>query len=268
MGNDPAVSWYWNDWHGGTITFSRHVKGCYMDLLHAQFNNGRLSLDEIKTVLGADFSYWNTLQKKFEKDDNNLYYNEKLENEIHKRKAYRESRKRNLSTHMDTHMKPHMDIDKEIDKDIGKENKEGVKGEDKLYQEIIDDFNSVTGQSLTLTESRTKLLNALFKENPGYTLDDFKKVHKIKQKEWTGTKFEKFIRPSTLWTQIHFSEYLGQKEEVEINNQKKPCPFCGSIIHHAKSQTDCEYQKANEFKCCGGIGLHNVDCDQRLQEAG
>lgn len=110
MGKDPAVLWYWGDWHGGTITFSRHLKGCYMDLLYAQFNNGRLSLDEIKTVLGADFSYWNTLQKKFEKDEAGLYYNERAEEEKIKRQKYTKSRRDNLdSIHNKSHMKPHME---------------------------------------------------------------------------------------------------------------------------------------------------------------
>src|SRR5688572_2070648 len=67
MAKDPACLFYWGDWQGGTITFSRHLKGCYMDLLTAQFNNGPLSLDEIRTVLGSDFGqHWPTLQKKFE----------------------------------------------------------------------------------------------------------------------------------------------------------------------------------------------------------
>lgn len=104
MAKDPATLWYWNDWQGGTITFTRHLKGCYMDLLHAQFNSGRLSLDEIKTVLGADFSAWNTLQKKFEKDENGLYYNKRAEEEKEKRKAFTESRRNNLlSPHKATH---------------------------------------------------------------------------------------------------------------------------------------------------------------------
>ena len=40
MAKDPAMLWYWADWHSGTATMSRFLKGCYMDLLHAQFNSG------------------------------------------------------------------------------------------------------------------------------------------------------------------------------------------------------------------------------------
>lgn len=94
MPKDPAMLWYWNDWHGGTVTMSRHLKGCYMDLLYAQFNNGRLSLSEIKTVLGQDFAAtWPVLLKKFKQDENDYYYNEKAESEKIKRERFAEKQK-------------------------------------------------------------------------------------------------------------------------------------------------------------------------------
>ncbi len=89
-GKDPAVLWYWNDWHGGTVTFTRHLKGCYMDLLYAQFNNGHLSLEEIRTVLGTDFSHWDTLRKKFAQDAAGKFFNEKLDQVKADRKAFSE----------------------------------------------------------------------------------------------------------------------------------------------------------------------------------
>lgn len=104
MAKDPAVLWYWNDWQGGTATISRHLKGCYMDLLHAQFNNGRLSLAQVKTVLGVDFgNAWPLLQEKFKKDDNGNYYNMKAEVEKVKRQKYSESRSKNKKGKISTH---------------------------------------------------------------------------------------------------------------------------------------------------------------------
>lgn len=96
MSKDPATLWYWNDWHGGTVTYSRHLKGCYMDLLYAQFNSGRLSLEEIKTVLGNDFASWGALSKKFVQDEHGLFYNERAEAEQLKRKKFSKSRRENL----------------------------------------------------------------------------------------------------------------------------------------------------------------------------
>lgn len=88
MAKDPAVLWYWGDWSGGTSTFSRHLKGCYIDLLNAQFNNGPLSLSEIKIVLGVDFSQWETLKKKFAQDENGNFYNVRAEEEKIKRENF------------------------------------------------------------------------------------------------------------------------------------------------------------------------------------
>lgn len=116
MGKDPAVLWYFGDWNSGTGLMSRFLKGCYMDLLHAQFNNGHLSLEEIKICLGSDFGQsWPTLQKKFEIDPNGLFFNERLEQEKLKRIAFCESRKngkagkkKSYDKSHDNHMANHM----------------------------------------------------------------------------------------------------------------------------------------------------------------
>lgn len=86
---------------------TRNQKGCYMDLLNAQFHNGPLSLDEIKTVLAGDFgSSWPTLQKKFERDESGRFFNARLKEERDKRRLYSESRRNNA--HMNKHMRSHM----------------------------------------------------------------------------------------------------------------------------------------------------------------
>ncbi|HMT02648.1 MAG TPA: hypothetical protein PKD00_04965 [Burkholderiales bacterium] len=89
MAKTPAVLWYFNDWNGGTITLSRFIKGCYMDLLTAQFNSGHLSLEEIKTVLGNDFAVWGTLSKKFAVDETGKYFNVRLDNEMYNSRKYK-----------------------------------------------------------------------------------------------------------------------------------------------------------------------------------
>lgn len=97
---DPAFLFYPADWTGGTSTLSRFLKGCYMDILVAQFNCGRLSLEEIKTVLGSDFgSSWPTLQKKFTKDQDGLFFNEKLQSEVQKRKDYSKKQKERIEAY-------------------------------------------------------------------------------------------------------------------------------------------------------------------------
>lgn len=90
MAKDPAFLFYPGDWQGGTTTMSRHLKGCYLDLLIAQFNSGPLSLEEIKTVLGNDFALWGSLSKKFAVDETDKYFNERLEAEKLRRKIFLE----------------------------------------------------------------------------------------------------------------------------------------------------------------------------------
>lgn len=95
MAKDPAFLFYPNDWLGGTSIFTREEKGAYMDLLVAQFNHGKLTLENIRTILGSDFDrLWAKIQGKF-KVKRNLYYNERLSNEIIKRQNYAESRRNN-----------------------------------------------------------------------------------------------------------------------------------------------------------------------------
>lgn len=128
MSKDPAVLWYWNDWNSGTSTLSRFLKGCYMDLLHAQFNSGPLSLEEVKIVLGADFgAAWPTLLKKFSKNPEGLFFNERAEAEKIKRKAFTQSRIKNLTkkplmdVHMENNMGSHMDnVNRNTLEDLGK----------------------------------------------------------------------------------------------------------------------------------------------------
>lgn len=88
MAKDPAFLFYPGDWMGGTMIFTRHQKGCYIDLLIAQFNNGPLSLESIKTILGQDQATWTILSSKFKKDSAGNYFNERLAAEIEKRKKF------------------------------------------------------------------------------------------------------------------------------------------------------------------------------------
>src|SRR6478736_5166981 len=118
MAKDLAFLFYPSDWSGGTMTMSRFIKGCYIYLLMAQFNSGPLSLEEIKTVLGNDFAVWGALSKKFKMTDQGLFFNERLEAEKNKRKAFTESRRENKSKSLsktsydktyDEHMIKHME---------------------------------------------------------------------------------------------------------------------------------------------------------------
>jgi hypothetical protein len=153
MAKDPAMLWYWNDWYSGTTLMSRFLKGCYMDLLHAQFNHGHLSLEEIKICLGSDFgTSWPTIQKKFKQSDKGLFFNERLDEEKLKRQKFSESRKNNRSkktydTTYEKHMMPHMENENEdvnknaIKDDFGKS--ENLLNEKFLITEMLKEWKTV-----------------------------------------------------------------------------------------------------------------------------
>lgn len=86
-------------------------------------------------------------------------------------------------------------------------------------KEIIDYLNNKTNSRYRYnTESTNRLIRARLKD--GYVVDDFRKVIDIKFNEWAGTEFEKFLRPSTLFSTSHFEQYLNQK--VVKSNAYKP----------------------------------------------
>ena len=147
MAKDPAFLFYPGDWLGGTMTLTRHQKGCYMDLLMAQFNSGPLSLESIKTLLGQDQATWTVLQGKFKKTENGLYFNERMEAEKEKRvkhsiKQTENVKKRwdkyNGNTNVYTKHIPLEDVNENEIKDIEK----GVQGEKLTKPEIHQQLKS------------------------------------------------------------------------------------------------------------------------------
>jgi uncharacterized phage protein (TIGR02220 family) len=53
--------------------------------------------------------------------------------------------------------------------------------------------------------------------NVGYNFEDFKKVIDKKWVDWKGTKFEQYIRPSTLFGK-NFENYLNEQPRNSKNN--------------------------------------------------
>lgn len=182
---DPAFLFYPGDWVGGTLLLNRAQKGAYMDLLIAQFNNGPLELDEIKTILGADFGLWNSLSKKFT-FMNGRYYNERLEVEKNKRSAYTTSR-RNNAKHMHEHME-----DRNKDRNINEiKNEYGEFKNVFLTHEEFQKLNDRLGEKNTLL---------LIGELGGY----LKSLGKNKYKDhyatllnWARRKFQEHVDKNT-----------------------------------------------------------------------
>lgn len=89
--SDPAVLFYTSDFLVGTMFMTDEQTGKYIKLLCLQHQKGRLKEGVFNKIVNDDID----IIEKFKKDKNNCYYNERLENEILKRKNYSESRRSN-----------------------------------------------------------------------------------------------------------------------------------------------------------------------------
>lgn len=92
MAKDPAFLFYPGDFNTGTQFFSDEQVGKYMRLLMAQHQHGHLTENQVIFICK---SYDNHVMSKFKKDSNGLWFNERLEIEVNKRKNYVDSRGRN-----------------------------------------------------------------------------------------------------------------------------------------------------------------------------
>lgn len=123
---DPAFLFYSSDFLVGTMLMTDEQIGKYIRLLCTQHQKGHLKEKDMLNICG---SYDEDIYSKFIKDADGLFYNERLEFEANKRKAYAESRRNNrikkdadmkdISNSYDAHMENGNEIINE-NKDINK----------------------------------------------------------------------------------------------------------------------------------------------------
>jgi len=92
MSKDPAFLFYSSDWISGTMFLDHEQKGKFIDLLCAQHQRGRLRKKDMLIICKT---YDEDVFSMFKRDREGLYYNEKLEFEQNRRRAYSESRRDN-----------------------------------------------------------------------------------------------------------------------------------------------------------------------------
>ncbi len=87
-----------------------------------------------------------------------------------------------------------------------------------IYKYIVEYLNSKAETSFRVASKDTrKHIKARLKE--GYTLEDFKNVIDKKVKEWSGTEWEQYLRPSTLFG-TKFESYLNGKTGTKAGADK------------------------------------------------
>lgn len=147
---DPAFLFYSNDFLSGTMLMSNEEVGIYIKLLCLQHQQGHLKEEDMLSI-GATKKIFS----KFIKDDEGNYYNERLEYEANKRKAYSESRKNNrkkketyekdmfnICNSYEEHMEnENENINKNNIKNNSKKDSKGKKEEEKIH---FADFVTMT----------------------------------------------------------------------------------------------------------------------------
>lgn len=80
-----------------------------------------------------------------------------------------------------------------------------------VYQTIIGHLNTVAGKNFSYkSEANKKLING--RMNEGRTIEDFIHVIDVKCSQWLNDpKMEEYIRPSTLFGQKNFENYVNEK---------------------------------------------------------
>lgn len=118
---DPAFLFYSSDFLSGTLLMSDEDVGKYIRLLCLQHQKGHL---KEKDMLNICKSFNEEVFNKFIKDNEGNYYNERLEYESNKRKAYSESRRNNRKKkeEVETYEKDMKNICNTYEKHMGNEN--------------------------------------------------------------------------------------------------------------------------------------------------
>ncbi len=92
MSKDPAFLFYSSDFLTGTLLMSMEQKGKFITLLCIQHQKGHMIEKDMLQICGT---YDEDIFSKFKKDNDGKFYNERLKEEVQKRKAYSESRRNN-----------------------------------------------------------------------------------------------------------------------------------------------------------------------------
>jgi len=115
--------------------------------------------------------------------------------------------------------KTRKDKDKEKDKE-----KDKVKDKELILsspsglacKKIIDYLNERTGSHYKYTTEET-IRHIQERMNEGYSIADFKNVIDKKAKDWMGTDYEQYLRPSTLFKPSNFENYVNQKPPSKVS---------------------------------------------------
>ena len=201
MSKDPAFLFYSSDFLTGCVDLTMEERGQYITLICLQHQKGHISEKTIRLSVG---NVSVDVLNKFKKDENGLLYNERVEEEIEKRRIYAESRRKNgalggrpKKPYAKPNGKPY---DKPIENLPENEDENENKDKDKKYGEL---------KNVRLTESQYKELYEKY-NNLNLAIE--------KLDTWLGTSGSKNKNKN------HYA-YFKSNSWVWQNLQEKPDAF-------------------------------------------
>lgn len=228
MSKDPAVLFYTSDFLTGTAYFTDAERGQYIRLLCEQHQNGHIPENHMVSVC---LNLASPVVKKFIQDDNGLYYNIRMDEEIKKRVEFTNSRRLNGMKGG----RPKEDK-KALDEPLGfaSENLVGNENENENldinnssidYKLIIENYHSLCPKMSKvekLTDKRKGYVNARYGE---YGLDGITKVLRIagessflngsNDRAWKAD-FEWMMRPEN-FVKVLEGKYTKEKARVKLS---------------------------------------------------
>ena len=213
---DPAFLFYSSDFLSGTMLMSDEEIGQYIKLLCLQHQKGHL---KEKDMLNICKTYDEDIFSKFKKDEEGNYYNERLEYEANKRKAYSESRRnnrkkkenketceedmKNICNSYEEHME-NENINRNINKDNSKRDCKEKKEEEKIHFAEFVTMTNAEYEKLVSTYSKE------FADQCIETLDNYKGAN--------GKKYKNDYRAIKTWVIDKVSQKMKERgEKVEDN---------------------------------------------------
>lgn len=92
----PAINFYTSDFMTGTIFMSNEEVGAYIRLLCMQHQKGHLNEKDMIKICNT-YEILDSVMTHFKKDEDGLFYNERMDFEKERREKYKESRAKNRS---------------------------------------------------------------------------------------------------------------------------------------------------------------------------
>ena len=246
---DPAFLFYSNDFLSGTMLMSDEEIGQYIKLLCLQHQKGHL---KEKDILNICHSYNEDIFSKFKKDEEGNYYNERLEYEANKRKAYSESRRnnRNKVDNANTCVYLIKDVQTGLIK-IGSSNKP-----ERRLVELKNQYDNENLILLAYVENveqkiETKLHN------------EYKEQNRIN--EWfelTDTEIQEIIKNNDM--KLHMNNHMIKHMENENKNKIK-----NKVLNKEKRKGDSKGEKEKEkIHFAEFVSMTNVEHEKLVSTYG